>query len=339
MGLQPASGGAKDMSSTRQTVDISAIVVTYNRDAALMKTLEGLLKQDPAPREIIVVDQSQTHDTPTTEFLNLATESGGIRYIFQAEPNAQKARNRAIDEALGEVLLFVDDDVVMDEKLVGAHWKNYADPELAAVCGFYTEPGEGPVDVLPGDCDDPITGWVYFPHCYTKRIECYLLPTCNGSIRREVARRLGGFDENYTYTHFDDTDLSSRLKELGVKSVHDPEAGLVHLKEMAGGKRPGGVNEYVIADSNRWYTWCYFFWMNFRWQGRREIVRRLRSTVFRRVNIVRPWYLIAAMSQFVRGAARAVVAIRGGRRLGFVSTSDPKTAEMISRGLARVHAD
>lgn len=304
------------MSAEKPLIDISVVVVTYNRDEPLQQTLECLLKQDPSPREIIVVDQSREHSNATQVFLDTIIERQEIRYLFQAEPNAQRARNWAIAEACGEVLLFVDDDVVMDEQLVGAHWKNYADPELAAVCGFYTEPGETPLDELPDDCKDRITAWVYFPHCYTKRIECYLLPTCNGSIRREVAMQLGGFDENYTYTHFDDTDFSCRLKKLGVKAVHDPEARLVHLKEIAGGKRPVAVNEYIIADSNRWYTWCYFFWMNFRWDGWREIGWRLRGCVFRRQNIVRPWFLAVAIWHFLQGAARAAIAIRGGRKLG-----------------------
>jgi len=304
---------------TNQTqVDVSVIVVTYNRDGVLQQTLECLFKQDPVPREIIVVDQSENHDQRTQQFLDEAVNQNLIRYIFQSEPNAQRARNRAISEARSEVLLFVDDDVLMDETLVGAHWKNYADPDLAAVCGYYTEPGGYPIDKLTTDCQTPITGWIYFPHSYTKRIECYALPTCNGSIRRDVIVRLGGFDENYTYTHFDDTDFACRLRAFGAKAVHDPHARLVHLKEPSGGKRPGGVNEYVIADRNRWYTWVYFFWMNYRWRAWREIGWRLRGTVFSRKNISRPWHLAAALRHFFAGSMRAVKVIRGGRKLGLV---------------------
>jgi len=317
---------ASNLSPTRKKslVDISAIVVTYNRDESLKKTLECLLQQDPAPCEIIVVDQSQRHDEATQRLLDQSIAEQRLRYLIQPQPNAQRARNRAIQEARGEVLLFVDDDVVMDEHLVGAHWKNYADEEIGAVCGYYVEPDEDrefetPCDELPDYCKDPMTGWIYFPHCYTRRTICYSVPTCNGSVRREVAIRLGGFDENYTYTHFDDTDFSCRLKALGVKAVHDPEARLVHLKEMSGGKRPGGIDDYVIADSNRWYIWCYFFWMNFRWHGWREIGKRLRGCVFRRKNIIRPWYLAIAFWHFLNGAQRAAVAIHGGRKLGFAS--------------------
>src|SRR5258706_15789125 len=44
------------------TVNLSVIVPTYNRGPALSETIEFLLRQDPAPREIIVVDQSTDHD-------------------------------------------------------------------------------------------------------------------------------------------------------------------------------------------------------------------------------------------------------------------------------------
>jgi GT2 family glycosyltransferase len=314
-------------SLTDNTVDISVIVVTYNRDDALCETLNSLVQQNPSPREIIVVDQSSQHDTATKNLLDQLSASRSITYIFQSEPNAQRARNRAIAEASGEVLLFVDDDITASADLVGAHWQNYADDELMAVCGFYTEPGESPLADLPADCDDQLTGWIYFPHCFTKRVECYLLPTCNGSIRRNIAIELGGFDENYTYTHLDDTDFACRMRKLGVKSVHDPEARLVHHKEMRGGKRPGGINDYVIADSNRWYTWFYFFWMNFGWSGWSEIRHRLRSCVFRGKNIVRPWYLAIAIGHVIAGAVRANAAVRRGRRLAFQHRSDSGEGE------------
>lgn len=305
------------MNNGSNIVDISAIVVTYNRDEVLQQTLECLLQQQPAAREIIVVDQSRQHTEKVRSFLDELVKNKQIIYIFQPEPHAQKARNRAIAEARGEVLLFVDDDVIMNSDLVGAHWGNYQDPELAAVCGFYHLPGEQPLDELPEYYKHPV-GWIFTPHHYTKRIESHLLPTCNGSIRREIAIKLGGFDENYRYTQFDDTDFSCRLKALGVKSIHDPKAKLIHLKEHSGSNRPGGVNELVIAASSQWYTWCYFFWNNFGWKiFGLEIARRLRRCVFRRRIIKRPWHFAVALAHFVIGSCRAAVIISGGRRLGF----------------------
>ena len=304
------------MNEGKSTVDVSVILPTYNRNAVLRKTIECLLKQDPAAKEIIVIDQSRNHDEETRAFLDACKSNQYFRYIYQSEPNAQRARNRGIAESTGEVLLFVDDDVEMDGSLIGAHWQNYSDPEMGAVCGFYLEPGESPMDELPASCLKPLTGWIQTPHGYTKRFDSYLLSTCNGSVKREIAVKLGGFDENFTHTLLDDTDFSCRLKQLGVKSVHDPEARLMHLKEPSGGKRPGQKNQYAIADSNLWYTWFYFFGSNFGWKSWREILIRLRGTVFRRVNIIRPWYLAQALIFCGQGAIRARRVMRGGRKLG-----------------------
>ena len=302
-------------SGPASSVDVSAIVVSYDRDAPLRTTIECLLRQDPAPVEIILVDQTRRHDAATQAFLDGLVAVGQLVRIEQAEPNAQRARNRAIEAARGEVLLFVDDDVVMGSDLVQAHWTNYRDPDVAAVCGFFVDPGEAAVEDLPQEYSRATTGWIYLPHCYGKRIDSHLFPSGNGSVRRDIAMRLGGFDENFVYTLLDDTDFACRLKSLGVKSVHDPSARLRHLKIGRGGRRPGGVNAYVIADASRWYTWIYFFVMNFGWRSWRELALRLRGCVFRRANLMRPWHLGRALGHVAVGAVRAAAAIGRGRKL------------------------
>lgn len=296
-------------------LELSVIIVTFNRGPTLLRTLESVLAQSPAAREVIVVDQTREHEPAVRNQLRQWSERGDIQLLFQELPNAQRARNRAIAEATCDVLLFLDDDVILEPGMMAAHMANYTDPMLAAVCGYYTEPGEVPLDTLPDYCQRRWTGWIHTPHCYTKRLECHLFPSCNGSIRREVIRRLGGFDENYTHTLLDDTDLACRLKAAGHRAVHDPKARLVHLKEPSGGKRPGGLNQHVLADANRWFTWCYFYWMNFGWRGVPELARNFRRCVLRKVNLQRPWYFIIAMVESVRGACRAVSAVLRGRRL------------------------
>ena len=268
------------------------------------------------PDELIVVDQSEVESPEVAACIAGAPPGLVVRYLRQRPPHAQVARNRAIRESVGDILLFLDDDVLVEPDLIAAHLENYTDPTVAAVGGFFTQPGETPLSELPPAYFRKPAGWTYFPHCYTKRCDSGLFPSCNGSIRREVLRRAGGFDENFIRTQFDDTDLSCRLREIGARVVHDPAARLLHCKEPSGGNRPGGWNEHVVADWAAWQVWCYFFWINFGWRSWPEIAIRLRSCVFRRVNVVRPWYLAAALLHFVRGAAGAALAIWGGRRLG-----------------------
>lgn len=300
---------------------VSAIIPTFNRPAALRRTLATVFALKPLPYELFVIDQSDDADPELAAFLRAAPAELRVHYV-RRHPDAQAARNYAAFASAGDILLFLDDDILLEENLVAAHLNNYRDPTVGAVGGFYLEPGEQATDVFPPHYRRKHTGWIYFPHGHLQRMDTGLLPSCNGSIRRELLFRAGGFDENYIRTLLDDTDLSCRLKQIGVRVVHDPDARAFHLKEPAGGRRPGGTNQFVIADSATWQIWWYFFASNFGWRGWRDVALRLRRCVFRRVNIVRPWYLAAALFHFVRGGLRARAAIRVGRVLP-LKTVDP----------------
>ena len=296
-------------------VRVSAIIPTFNRPAALRRTLETVFALNPAPDELFVVDQSDDPDPELASFLRRAPTGMSVQYVRQRPADAQAARNRAAIASTGDILLFLDDDILLERDLLAAHLKNYEDPKVGAVGGFFLEPGEQPTERLPPHYFRRHTGWIYFPHGHVARMETGLFPSCNGSIRREILFRAGGFDENYIRTQLDDTDLSCRLREMHVRIVHDPDARAYHLKEPAGGRRPSGVNEFVIADSATWQIWWYFFWTNFGVRGWRDIAVRFRGCVMRRVNVLRPWHLVLAVYHFVRGAMRARAAVRSGRIL------------------------
>ena len=295
-------------------VRVSAIIPTFNRPAALKRTLETVFALDPAPDELFVVDQSDTPDPELASFLRRAPASMSVHYVRQ-RPDAQAARNQAACASTGDIILFLDDDILLERDLLAAHLRNYEDATVGAVGGFFLEPGEQPTDQLPAHYFRRHTGWIYFPHAHVARMDTGVFPSCNGSIRRELLFRAGGFDENYIRTLLDDTDLSCRLREMGVRIVHDPGARAYHLKEPAGGRRPSGVNEFVIADSATWQIWWYFFGTNFGLRGWRDIAVRFRGCVLRRVNVLRPWHLVSAFFHFVRGAFRARAAVRTGRVL------------------------
>src|SRR5262245_10539215 len=115
---------------------VSVIIPTYNRTAALLQTLEDLSRQTRPPDEVFVVDQSRDDDGEPLNQEEAVSRFAGIRYIYQSESNAQKARNRAIGEARGDILLLLDDDVRMGPTLVETHLRNYEqDPSLDAVAG------------------------------------------------------------------------------------------------------------------------------------------------------------------------------------------------------------
>jgi hypothetical protein len=105
-----------------------------------------------------------------------------------------------------------------------------------------------------------------------------------------------------------------------MKVIHDPQAHLVHLMEKTVSKDnlPLELNEYVIAGRDSWATWLYFFLINYGIFGAEEIMVRLRNCVFRKKNILKPYYLWSAFKEFLIGFKKAVVLIQQGRKLPFL---------------------
>ena len=312
----------------KKRVNLSVILPTYKRDKILCEVLNQLLDQNTLPLEIIVIDQTKNHDPDTQVILTNLIRENKIKYIYQDLPHANMARNRGVREAKGEIILILNDDILIDRNLIWTHYANYKDPTLAAVSGQVLKKAEEATDKLPSRYYRKFTGWTYFPLNFSKRVEVINLNACNLSMRREIFIEVGGFDENFIKTYFDDTDLSLRVYNLclkkGLKTIHDPEASLIHLMEPTspGENRPSGKNQYVVADSDAWMTWFYFFLINFGLYASWDILLRLRACVFRKKNILRPKYLWVALLEFVIGLEKALRLIRKGRRLGFVKEED-----------------
>ena len=96
---------------------ITVILCTFNRSESLARALESVAVSrlpDSVDWEVLVVDnnsQDQTRDV--TE--NFCREyPGRFRYLFEAKPGKSNALNTAIREAQGDVLSFMDDDVIVE---------------------------------------------------------------------------------------------------------------------------------------------------------------------------------------------------------------------------------
>src|SRR5262245_43272616 len=129
---------------------VTVIIPTYNRPEALLQTLEDLAVQTRPPDEILVVDQSRDDGGKAVDQSTAVQQFPRVRYIYQQEPNAQQARNRAIREAKGDILILLDDDVRLAPTFVTNHLRNYEqDPRLDGVAGQVLVKDEKPTSELP----------------------------------------------------------------------------------------------------------------------------------------------------------------------------------------------
>lgn len=93
---------------------ISVIIPTYERKEALCRLLDSLNRQTiPAQDfEVIVVDDGSNY--PIQE-IGISSFSYNFLFIRQSNQGATKARNNGAVQSKGEILVFIDDDVVLEE--------------------------------------------------------------------------------------------------------------------------------------------------------------------------------------------------------------------------------
>ncbi len=208
----------------------SVIIVTFNRVTLLKGCLATLRRQTYPKFEIIVVNGASVDGTK--DYLMTQTS---IKIInLSVDPGLSAARNEGIQAAKGEILVFVDDDCVMEERWLAKLLAPYKDPGVAGV--------GGKVIGLPDHK-------VFFDHCGVNRFGVVraihagegfypYLVGCNMSFRRSTLDAVGFFDEAF-FLCYDETDLCIRIQHAGHRLVFNAEAPIHHHIHIEGKQDPG----------------------------------------------------------------------------------------------------
>jgi glycosyltransferase involved in cell wall biosynthesis len=126
------------------TPKLSVIIPTYNRLPSLQRTLAALYAQTlPHDRfEVIVIDDGSPDDTPS---IAQREHPIAFRYERQANQGAAVARDRGVQLASGDVLVFLDDDIALTPGSLEAFARAHAQfDKLIAVGSLQTLAGDQP---------------------------------------------------------------------------------------------------------------------------------------------------------------------------------------------------
>lgn len=184
---------------------ISIIVPVHQGGAGFVKCLRGILAAKPAPFEVVVVA-----DGAVPEDIRAARLAGARVISLPQRCGPARARNAGARGASGDILFFVDADVVLP-----------ADA-LTHVTGILD--GRAAPAALIGSYDDGPAGKTFLSqyknlqhhHVHQRgRERASTFWGACGAIRRDVFLELGGFDERYCRPCVEDIELGYRLRRAG----------------------------------------------------------------------------------------------------------------------------
>ncbi|PIE31789.1 glycosyl transferase [candidate division KSB3 bacterium] len=200
---------------------ISVIIPVYRGGENFRKCLNGLAEAVPPPDEIIIVADGGMEQTP---YPDPALSAKIIETPIRSGP--ANARNRGASEALGDILFFVDADVVIHADAIRKIRSFFEEaPDVAALFGSY--------DDTPSESNF-LSQYRNLLHHYVHqhgREDASTFWGACGAIRRDLFLKLDGFDDaRYRHPAIEDIEFGYRLKKAGYTIRLCKTLQVTHLK-------------------------------------------------------------------------------------------------------------
>lgn len=196
--------------------DLSVQICTHNRRRLLREVLRSLADQTlPRGRyEVVLVDDGCTDGT--AEMVQGLELPYRMVYLRQEHSGLAAARNAGIRAATGRVMLYIDDDVLADRRLLEEHLIVHDRHDRVVVNGWVNHVAE---PVRPPR-----------PRFTMADISTSFFWTSNVSVKRRHLLEAGLFDEDFKEYGWEDQEMGLRLMALGLRARNNYRAIGYHVK-------------------------------------------------------------------------------------------------------------
>lgn len=237
-------------------IKLSVAICTYNRPDLLRLCLEAVCPQLTQETELLVIDNG------SQSVRALCQEFDGLRYIAEGNTGLSFARNRAIKEAKGETVLYLDDDALADPNLIrvalnacdkyqlfgGVYipWYHYGEPK------WYKE--EYASNKMP-----------YNQH--TRLAKGEYLSGGIFAVKKNLLQEFGGFNTDLGMSgtqvgYGEESELQDRMREQGIELYYLPDLIIKHVVAkyklnvnwFLSASFQRGRDEAKYLASNRWLS-------------------------------------------------------------------------------------
>lgn len=204
--------------------NLSIVILNYNNKDIIFKSINSLLKYNELYNyEIIVVDNGSSDGS--YELLK-SKYKNKIKLYKNTKNGCSSGRNLGVSKSNRKYILFLDSDQWATNKYFLHPYERLLKHDdiglIGWAAGFFNDSGISyyVVDNFP---------YRYMPQNMLARSDISYLGSGGMLIKRDLFKKVNGFDELYDPTCYEDTDLSLKVLNEGKKIVYCPYLGIIHL--------------------------------------------------------------------------------------------------------------
>ena len=250
---------------------ISCIVTVYNRLEYLRNALKCLNAQTQQIDELIITDDGSREDVYESIKDILPECKFKIKHIYQKDLGFRKARalNNAVRECEGELLIFIDQDVIFGKDYIKDVASNLKDGELAPLKVLWSsfeekeriqqklDSGKEYREMLQDISEEQKRDrakqnkkdfWRSIKISLKLRKKGLTMGGASYALYRDSYLKVNGYDEEFKGHGNEDLDFGNRLQRAGVKAkIISPKEAPIHMCHPKDPTVGSNVKKYEVA--------------------------------------------------------------------------------------------
>lgn len=222
---------------------LTAIICTYNRAKYIGNLLESIAANDlpKTAYEILLVDNNCTDNTrEICEAFAAKHADVNFRYVVEPEQGLSAARNKGIQEAKGDIIVYIDDDALVDADYLRAYTEWFASHPETMACG-------GPIEPLYETAEPSwmtpytkalLTAWMNYGNKVREYPRGRFPGGGNAAYRKDVFEKVGLFKTSLgrkgnSLMASEEKDIFDKMHALGMQILYLPTPVLHHIIPQA----------------------------------------------------------------------------------------------------------